>query len=246
MISFVATALLCFEFYGTSLLCLALLVSPTFSLVFCSVLHYFCCFIVRIVLLSPRVRHGRGSFSNCFPLFFPFACSLELREMVAKGKPETASSPLLQSNACPFSVPGQRAQASHTLLEHSNSTQAASPFKGNKFRKKKEEAGIYIYIHIYIYIYLLFFYPDRRYLSLLPTPKRKGEKNKRKDFLSKLNVDSCVVIVPHLCLFFPSSIFLDDPPNILWTGVGNFSSKLPEYILPPVHIRYPLPCDFSS
>ena len=35
------------------------------------------------------------------------------------------------------------------------------------------------------------------------------------------------MIVPHLCVFFPSSTFLDDPQNIFWTGVGNFSSKVP-------------------
>ncbi|KAG0133246.1 hypothetical protein HOY82DRAFT_556643, partial [Tuber indicum] len=55
MISFVAIALLCFEFYGTSLLCLALLVSPTFSIVFLFALFYITGIFVVLPYAYPSI-----------------------------------------------------------------------------------------------------------------------------------------------------------------------------------------------
>lgn len=65
--------LFCFEFYRTSLLCLALLVFLAFFLL-CFVLFYIFCFTIRIfrLLLSPRVCCGRGSFFDDFLDFFSF------------------------------------------------------------------------------------------------------------------------------------------------------------------------------
>jgi len=107
----------------SALLCLFLPLFTSCFCLLCSTLPAFLLFYrTHIpVLLSPRVRHGRGSFFQLFfSLFsFPFACPLELREMLAEGKPETASCPLLQSNAL---APSRFPAKEHRHPTHYSST----------------------------------------------------------------------------------------------------------------------------